>query len=342
MTRVLALALAALTLLAAPAAAGDTFEMIKKRGELRCGVSNALPGLSQPGADGVWRGLEIDFSRAVAAAVLGDPAKVSFLPLETAGRFPALLAKQVDLLGRNTSWTIGREAQLKVSFAGPLLYTAQRFMVRTADGIRDAKGLDGASLCIVKGTTHAQDLEDFSAANGIRMTPLYCNSAEQARDVFLAGQCKALTADGVVLAGFLSSLGPGAAEYAVLRDANNYEIIAPVVRSDDAEWLLAVRSVLAALVHAEECGLTRDGAAKALADGGQSLGDGAARRTLGDADAIAKALGLAPGWMLRAVAASGNYGEMFESNLGSASPLRLDRGRNRLWSDGGLMYAPPF
>ena len=342
MTRVVALALTALALLAAPATAGDTFEMIKKRGEVRCGVSDAVPGMSMRGPGGAWQGMEIDFARAVAAAVLGDPARASFLPLETAGRFPALLSKQVELLGRNTSWTLGREARLRVSFAGPLLFTVQAVMTRKADGVKDVEGLDGAKLCISKGTTHAQGLDDLSVMHKVKFEPVLCESTEKARDLFLQGQCKALTADRIVLAGFLSQLGEKAVEYEIFAVPGTAEIISPVVRADDNEWRLAVSGVLAALVHAEAAKLTREQASALLKGGAQAQPGDAARKLLRDADGLAKPLGLAPGWALRAIAAAGNIGEMFERNVGSASRLKFDRRYNRPWYEGGLMYAPPF
>ncbi|MFP5239549.1 MAG: transporter substrate-binding domain-containing protein [Acidobacteriota bacterium] len=342
MTRVLALALTALALLAAPVMAGDTYEMIKKRGELRCGVGDAVPGLSMRGPGGTWQGMEIDFARAVAAAVFGDPAKAAFLPLETAGRFPALLAKQVDLLGRNTSWTLGREAKLRVSFAGPLLFTAQAVMTRKADAVKDVKGLDGAKLCLSKGTTHAQGLSDLSAMNEVKFEPVLGESTEKARDLFLQGQCKALIADRIVLAGFQSQLGEQAGEYEVFAVPGTAEIISPVVRADDNEWRLAVSGVLAALVHAEAAKLTRERASALLKGGAEAQPDEAARKLLRDADGLAKPLGMPPGWALRAIAAAGNIGEMFERNVGAESQLKFDRRFNRPWYEGGLMYAPPF
>ena len=341
MARALFFALTVLLASTSLAAAGETYTQIKSRGVLRCGVGDAVPGMAQRGEDGAWRGMEADFCRAAAAAVLGDAGKVSFLPLETAGRFPALLGKQVDLLMRSTTWTIGREAQLKVTFAGPLLFTGQRFLTRTAENVRTLEELDGATVCLAKGTTHEQGLASLAQERGIRLTPQVFDSVEQALEAFGQGRCRALSADGLVLAGFLSQMGKEAADFALLPGVFSEEPLAPVMRSDDNDWLLAVRGVLAALVSAEARGLTQQTARAAL--GGDQAALGAAASTLAArADALAKPLGMPSGWLLRAVAASGNYGEMFERNLGAQSPLKLPRGFNGLWSRGGLLYAVPF
>ena len=330
-----ALVVAAATLLAVAwvppsATAGETLTDIKARGFVRCGVSEGIAGFSAKGSSGRWAGLDADFCRAVAAAALGDVEKVTFVPLRASARFPALQLKAIDLLARNTTWTLDREAGLQVHFAGILFYDGQGFMVPAGSRVKSITQLDGATICVEKGTTHERNLADYSAANRIRVTPLVIDSATGVVDAFFAGRCGAYTSDSSQLAA-ARLLAPGGRSFLIFPERISKEPLGPVVRRGDDDWLSLVRWVLFALVAAEEKGITK--ATARTPDLGRAL------RT--DSD-VARALGTDPDWALRAVESVGNYGEIFERNLGNQSPLKLERGLNRLWTQGGLMYPPPM
>lgn len=330
----------ALVLVAWPApcaAAGETLEQIKSRGTLHCGVSEGIAGFSEKDASGRWSGLDVDLCRAVAAAALGDPAKVTFVPLRASARFPALQSRRVDLLARNTTWTLAREAGLEVQFAGILFYDGQAFMVPTASAVKKVAQLNGAVVCVEKGTTHERSLTDYFAGHGLSVKPLVIDSAPEVADAFFAGRCAAYTSDASQLAG-VRLRASGGRTFRILPERISKEPLAPVVRSSDPAWLTLVRGVLFALIAAEENGVTRDNV-RALREGAGAAG---VRRALGAEGELGKALGVDPDWALRAVQSVGNYGEMFERNLGGESWLKLERGLNRLWSQGGLMYAPPM
>jgi len=318
----------------AQAAAGETLAQVKSRGTLRCGVSEGIAGFSLKDAAGRWTGLDADFCRAVAAAALGDASKVTFVPLRASERFPALQARTIDLLVRNTTWTMVREAAIKVQFAGILFYDGQGFMVPGKSGVKSVAGLKDATVCVEKGTTSAQNLTDYSVARGLGIKPLVIDSAIEVADAFFAGRCGAFTSDASQLAAARLRAPGGAQAYVILPERISKEPLGPAVRNGDDDWLTLVRWVLFALVTAEETGVTRENIRERLRDPAlqQSLGAGAE---------LSKALGVEADWAVRAVQSAGNYGEMFERNVGSASPLKLERGLNRLWTEGGLMYAPP-
>lgn len=327
--------IAAATLLAvawAPTAAtaGDTLTDIRARGLVRCGVSEGIFGLSARDSSGRWAGLDVDFCRAVAAAALGNPEKVSFVPLRASARFPALQLKAIDLLARNTTWTLDREAGIRVHFAGILLYDGQGFMVPKGGSGTAAARLDGATVCVEKGTTHERNLADYAAARRIRVTPLVIDSATGVAEALFAGRCRVYTSDASQLAA-ARLRAPAGREFLILPERISKEPLGPVVRRGDDDWLTLVRWVLFALLTAEEKGVTKETARNP---------DTA--RVLGADGDVAKALGTDSGWALRAVESAGNYGEMFDRNLGGGSPLKLERGLNRLWTGGGLMYAPPM
>jgi len=329
--------LAVLALLAAsPCAAGDTIDTVRNRGAVRCGVPADAPGFAVKDKEGRWYGFNVDLCRAVAAAVLGDAGKVSFVPLTTSARFDALAKGDIDLLAHNTTWSLSRVASLDVDFVGPVLFTGQAFLVRAKDAQEGVNSLDGAKVGVAKGSTHVHNLEAMAVSHGLRFQTLLFDSAEQARDAFFSGKCRAVTEDDALLASFRSQAPGGPGEYAVLPDRLSLEPLALAVKRGDAKWRLAVRSVLAALIAAEECGLTREMAVSGL----DPASNKAAALFLRNADALAKPMGVESGWALRAVREAGNYGEMYERNLGG--PLGLPRGLNRLWSKGGLLYAPPF
>jgi general L-amino acid transport system substrate-binding protein len=332
------LASLACALCLATAHAGETLDAVKTRGRLRCGVSEGIEGFSARDASGRWRGLEADFCRAVAAAVLADPEKAEFVALRASTRFPALHAKVIDLLVRNTTWTLGREAILKVQFPGVLFYDSQGFMVPQGSRAKTVADLAGEVVCVEKGTTSEQNLADYFAARGASVTPLVIDSLSGTFEAFYAGRCAALTSDRSLLAVARRRAPGGAQAYGILPDLISREPLGPVVRRGDEDWFTLVRWVLFGLIAAEENGMTRDNIAALVRDSR----DPALRRASGVDPRFGNALGVRPDWAVQAVLAVGNYGEMYERNLGAGSELRLERGLNNLWNQGGLMYAPPL
>ena len=318
--------------------AGEVLDGVKARGQLRCGVSEGIPGFSERDADGHWRGLDVDFCRAVAAAVLGDMAKVEFMPLSSTARFPALQSRKIDLLLHNTTWTLTREAVLKVQFPGILFYDGQGFLVPVAAKIATLADLDGATICMVKGTTHRRNLEAYFEAKGWSMKPLVVDSVPEAAEAFFAGRCRAYTSDAAQLAGIRLRAPADPQAFVILPERISKEPLSPVVWGGDPEWTTVIRWVLNTLILAEEYGVTRDNLDAVIAENRNLL----VRRTADEANIIARSMGIEPGWGIRALRAVGNYGEMYERNVGRDSPLKIERGLNRLWNQGGLQYAPPI
>jgi len=298
-------------------------------------VSEGIAGFSVKDAAGRWSGLDVDFCRAVAAAALGDAGKVTFVPLQASARFPALRSGGVDLLSRNTTWTVGREAGLKLLFAGVLLYDGQAFMVPAKGGAKTLAALKGATVCVEKGTASVQHVADASADHGLDIRQRVIDSALEVADAFFAGKCQALASDAAQLAAVRLRAPGGPHAFVILRERFSKEPLGPVVRQGDDDWFTLVRWVLIALVGAEEAGITRDNLAKRLREP-------AVQRALGVSEELGRALGTDANWAVRAVQSAGNYGEMFERNVGHGSPLKVERGLNNLWSKGGLMYAPPM
>lgn len=322
-----------------PAAhAGGDLNAVKKRDVLRCGVSEHIPGFSERDAAGRWRGMNVDFCRAVAAAALGNPDKVQFVALKASERFPALLAKKVDLLLRNASWTLTREALFGVRFPAVLYYDGQGFMVAKASRVRNLSDLAGASICVEKGTTHERRLPEYFRLRGMTVRPLVIDAVEGVADAFIAGRCLAYTADASQLAATRARTPKGNVNYVILPERISKEPLAAVVRDGDREWEMLVRWVFHALVGAEELGITRANVdTSGLASASTSWG-----LISGNDPRISRALGVPGDWALRAVRAVGNYGEIFERNFGAATGLGIERGPNRIWTQGGLLYAPPL
>ena len=314
--------------------AGVILDGVRARGVLRCGVSEGIAGFSAKDATGRWVGMDADFCRAVAAA-LGNPEKVAFVPLTAAGRFPALQTGTIDLLVRQTTWTLAREIGLKVRFAGVLLHDGQAFMVARQDAARTPAALAGATVCVGKGTTHADGLVEYFASRHLRVQPLVIESSNDLSAAFFAGRCRALTSDASQLASIRASAPGGPDAWVILDQRISKEPLGPAVRAGDEDWVTLVRWVLFVLIAAEEQGITRDNVAARMRDP-------AALRVIGAADEFSKALGIPAGWAPRVIQSVGNYGEMFERNLGSGSPLKLERGPNRPWNQGGLLFAPPI
>ncbi len=318
--------------------ADEILDQVKSRGRLRCGVSEGIVGFSERDASGRWRGFDVDFCRAVAAAVLGDAGKAVFVPLKASERFPALQSRTIDLLLRNTTWTLGREAGLKVQFPGIFYYDGQAFIVPKKANVKKIAQLGGATICVEKGTTHVQNLADYFATHGMKVTPLIFDSTADVSSAFFAGRCRAYTSDASQLAAVRLRAPGGPEAFDILSERISKEPLGPVVRRGGDDWFTLVRWVLYALIAAEEAGITRDNVAVVL----RETHDPILRRAFGIDGGFGKALGVRDNWASLAVKAAGNYGEIFENNLGRGSVLKIDRGLNRLWTKGGLMYAPPL
>lgn len=333
----------ALTLLVAPlfhstAEGGATLARIKTRGQLRCGVSDGIRGFSFREPDGRWSGMDADYCRALAAAVLGDPGKVEYIPLAASARFPSLKAGEIDVLVRNTTWTLEREAALEVMFPGVLFYDEQRFLVPAGQNVSDLSRLNGATICVVKGTTHEMNMVEYFRAKGWNFQPLTVENLDKAAEALFSRKCTAFTSERPQLMAIRSRVPRGPEEYIMLPDAISKEPMGPVVRRGDDEWFTIVRWVLFALIRAEEIGLTQSNVRSIL----DNSTEPAVLSWLEQDKIISKSLSIQPGWATRAVENIGNYGEMFDRNLGSQSTLKLERGLNRIWNQGGLMYVPPL
>jgi len=325
-----------LTSVASPAMAGKVLDGVRQRGVLTCGVSAGVAGFSAPDAKGRWQGLDVDICRAVAAATLGSPDKVKFVPLNATQRFAALQTGQIDVLSRNTSWTLTRDASLGLHFTAITYFDGQAFLVPTKLKVSSARQLKGAQVCVQAGTTTEKNLADFSRTHGLNIKPVVFDSYEAGFKALFSGRCQAYTADSSALSSIRNKEAPKPEDYVVLPDLISKEPLGPAVKRGDDEWFAIVKWTVFALQEAEELGITQ---AKAAA---QAKGtDPAIQRLLGGGEDTGKLLGLDKTWALRAIQAVGNYGEVFERNVGKGSPLNLPRGPNRPWSQGGLMYAPP-
>jgi general L-amino acid transport system substrate-binding protein len=326
-----ALLLAAL----APAKAG-TLETVRQRGSVQCGVSEGLFGFSEQDSQGEWSGFDVDFCRAVAGAIFDDPSRVSFVPLSASERFNALRAGRVDLLSRNSTWTLEREAGLGLAFAGITYHDGQGFMIMRDLNAISALELDGAKVCVETGTTSQLNLADFFRANSMRFEERAFPSSSEALKAFQSGQCNVLTRDQSALyAERLKLARP--ADAVILPDVISKEPLGPVTRADDFAWFNVVKWVNFALVNAEELGISSANAAEATASRKPDV-----RRFVGAEGVLGTMLGLEDAWALRAVRAVGNYAEIYERNLGAKSRLGIPRGLNQLWSMGGILYAPPL
>ncbi len=321
-----------------PAVAGETLTRVQSRRLLNCGVSEGRVGFSYQDAKGRWLGLDADFCRAVATAVIGDAERVKFIPLLTAARFVALRSNEIDVLSRNTTWTIGREAGLGIHFVGTLFYDGQGFMVPGKGRARKIADLKGASICVMERTTTEENLTDYFGARGWKYQAVLSKSIEEASQKYFAGHCAAYTADRSNLAAVRLSAPGGSQGYVILPEQISKEPLGPAIKRGDEEWLVLLKWIYFVTIEAEELGVT----SKNIRAKAQTKTDPRLAKFLDASGTFAKHLGVKPGWVLRILEAVGNYGEMFERNLGQGSALKLDRGPNRLWTEGGLMYAPPF
>ncbi len=333
----LVLGIFAAAMLGTVAEAGPTLDAVKQRDYVRCGVNAGLPGFSSPDDKGQWTGIDVDVCRAVAAAVLGSASKVRFTPLTAKERFTALQSGEIDLLSRNTTWTLTRDAALGVHFTGVTYYDGQGFLVNKRLGVHSAKELDGASVCVQAGTTSELNLADYFRANGMRYSPVVYEKAEQNAAAYDAGRCDVLTSDQSQLYALRIKL-KHPEQHEVLPEVISKEPLGPLVRQDDNEWFNIVKWSLFAMVDAEDLGLSSGNVDEARAKSKSP----AVRRFLGREGDKGRDLKLDDAWAYRIVKQVGNYGEVFERNLGSQSPLKIARGLNALWSAGGLQYAPPI
>jgi len=328
----MAIAAGALATLSVQAA---TLETVKNRGSLVCGVTSGLPGFSQPDERGNWTGIDVDTCRAVAAAIFGDSGKARFIPLTANERFTALQSGEIDMLPRNTTWTLTRDASLGMNFTGVNYYDGQGFMVSRDLGVSSALELDGATICIQSGTTTELNLADYFRANGMRYDALVFDTSEQTVQGFAANRCDVLTSDQSQLASLRTQLeDPGSAM--VLPEIISKEPLGPVVRQGDDAWFNIVKWVLFLQINAEEMGITSANAKEML-----ESSDPGIQRIVGTAGDMGDKLGLSADFGYHVIRTVGNYGEMFERNVGPDTPLGLERGLNALWNQGGIMYAPP-
>ena len=326
-----------LVALAAPAHAGKTLDAIKARGQLVCGVSSGVAGFSQADSAGKWSGMDVDVCQAIAASVLGDASKVKWVPLVSQQRFAALQSGEVDILSRNTTWTLTRDASLGLAFTGVVYYDGQGFMVPAKSKVKNAKQLKNATVCVQSGTTTEKNLSEFSKTNNLNIKPVVFEKFDAANAAYFAGRCQAYTTDASGLASIRNKEAKNPADHVVLPDLISKEPLGPAVRRGDDEFFAITKWVVFGLIEAEEYGVTQANVEALQRDSK----DPAIGRLLGTTEDTGKLLGLDKDWMVKAIKATGNYGEIFERNVGPKSPLALPRGSNNLWSKGGLIYAPP-
>ena len=324
--------------LAAGLANGATLDDVRERGHLQCGINTGLPGFAAPDDAGEWRGFDVDVCRAVAAAVFGDAESVKYTNLTGATRFTALRSGEIDMLSRNTTWTYSRDVDLQLTFVGVNYYDGQGFMVPASLGVTSATELNGSSICIQTGTTTELNLSDFFREAGMTYEPVPIETNAEARSSYLAGRCDAYTTDASGLAATRASMEDPSA-HAVLPEIISKEPLGPVVRQGDDQWADIVRWSLNAMIAAEEFGISSDNVASMA----ESATSPEVKRLLGvDKLQGREGLGLAADWAVAIISQVGNYGEVFEANLGDNTPLGIPRGLNAQWKDGGLLYSPPF
>ena len=318
------------------AAKSPTLERVKKNGFLRCGVSEGLPGFANPDTKGNWTGFDVDFCRALAAAVLNDPTKVRFTPTSAKVRFTALQAGEFDLLSRNTTWSMSRDVQLGLEFIGVIYYDGQGFLVPKALKVTSAKQLNGATVCTNTGTTTELNLADYFRANNLKYKVIAFEKNAEVLAAYDAGRCDAYTTDASGLyAERLKLKKPD--DHLILPEIISKEPLGPAVNHGDQQWGDVVRWTLFALINAEELGVTSKNIDQMLKSQNPEI-----RRLLGVEGAFGESLGLTNDWVVRAVRKTGNYGEMFDRNVGQGSQLKIKRGLNALWNKGGVLYAPPI
>ncbi len=328
--------MAALVLFAGAVMAGETLNAVKARGQLIAGVNGDVFGFSMPDAKGVWKGLDVDTARAIAAAVFGDADKVKFTALTGVQRLPALQSKEIDVLCRNTTQTLTRETKNGLNFTQVNFYDGQGFLVPKKLGIKSAKELDGATICVLPGTTTEMNAADFFRSNNMKWKPVVIEQTSELNKAFFAGRCDCLTSDASQLASH-RTVAPNPDDYVLLPEIISKEPLAPVVRHGDDQWFDIVKFSVMALINAEELGVTSKNVDEMLKSKDPKI-----MRLLGTTAGMGKALGLDDKWAYNIIKQVGNYGEIFERHVGKNTKLGLARGLNDLWTRGGIMYAAPF
>src|SRR6476646_135926 len=322
--------------LSAQAASAQTLKTVKDRGMLSCGVSQGLPGFSSPDDKGNWTGIDVDVCRAIAAAVLNDPTKLKFVTLSAKDRFTALQSGEIDVLSRNTTWTISRDTSLGANFTGVTYYDGQGFMVKKSLKVNSALELNSASVCVQTGTTTEQNLADYFKANNMKYEVIAFGTNDETVKAYEAGRCDVFTTDQSGLyANRLKLSNP--ADHAVLPEVISKEPLGPMVRHGDDQWFDLVKWVLFAMIDAEELGITQRNVDDMAKSDKPEL-----KRVFGTDGNLGEQLGVTKDWVSRIIKAEGNYGEMFDRNVGAGSKLQIARGLNQLWNKGGIQYAPPI
>jgi general L-amino acid transport system substrate-binding protein len=317
--------------------AGGTLAAVKQRGELVCGVSTGIAGFSATDSQGKWTGLDVDVCRAIAAAIFGSGDKVKFVASTAQQRFPMLQSGEVDILSRNTTWTLTRDTANGFNFAPVTFFDGQGFIVPSKLNVKSAKELNGATVCVQPGTTTELNLADYFRANKMEFKPVVIAELNELEAAFVAGRCDVYTTDASGLASFRAARSGDPKAFVILPERISKEPLAPVVRQGDDDWFNVVAWTIYALMQAEESGITQANVEEMKKNDDPNI-----KRMLGVTPGMGKALNLDEEWMVRAVKAVGNYGEIFERNVGEGSPLALRRGLNDLWTKGGLMYAMPI
>jgi len=321
----------------APVVAGPSLDAVKARGKVICGVGNR-PGWSALDSHGQWKGLDVDTCKAVAAAVLGDREKVQFVKTTTQTRFTALQTGEVDVLTRNVTWTLSRDAKLGVDFVAPTFYDGQGFMVPKTLAVKSVKDLDGATVCVLPGSTSEKVAADVFRMNKMKYTPVVIETQKEINTAFFGGRCDVHIQSTSGLSSTRAAVAPNPNDYVILPGIYGKDPMGPVVRQGDAQWKDIIAWVVYAMIEAEESGVT----SKNVDDMKATSKDSNIMRLLGVKEGLGQDLGLDKDWAYRVIKQIGNYGEVFERNVGSSSPLKLQRGINALWTHGGLMYSPPF
>jgi len=322
---------------AGTAYAGKDLDAIKARGQLLCGVSTGVAGFASADSQGKWTGIDVDVCRAVAAAIFGDADKVKFIPTTAQQRFTALQSGEVDLLVRTTTYTLTRDTALGFDFTGINYYDGQGFMVNKKLGVKSAKELNGATVCVQPGTTTELNLADYFRANKMTFKPVVIEKIEEVRAAFFAGRCDVFTTDASGLYATRAANAPTPDDYIILPEIISKEPLGPVVRHGDNQFADIVRWSLYAMLEAEEYGITSKNVDEMLKSDNPAI-----KRILGVTPGMGKALGVDEKWVYNIVKQVGNYGESFDRNVGMGSPLKIPRGQNALWTQGGLQYAPPI
>lgn len=330
------LAAASFSLIASQVSA-STLDDVKERGHINCGVSEGVPGFSNPDADGDYTGLDVDICRAVSAVIFNDPNKIKFVPLASKQKILAVVTGQVDLTSRTTTWTMKRDTKEGVDFTSIVFYDGQGFMVRKKLGITDAKELDGAAVCVTSGTTTELNLADFSRANGINFEPVVFEGKKEAVNAYRSGRCDALTTDASQLAAFRTTM-ENPADHLILTELISKEPLSPLVKHGDNQWKDLVTWTINGLITAEELGVTQGN----VEEQKKSSKNPTVQRMLGVTGDYGSYIGLDKDWMYNAIKVVGNYGEIYDRNIGPETPLAMSRGKNALWTDGGLMYVAPL